>query len=220
METLKEKLNAFTFNGNDVNALTDLFTNLAPYFLSGGYLQVRDEYRIYPTTIEFYFHSENGGIQDPIVYHRNKRMIVDCMELPYFPLMSLHAHDSGYDITFEKKNQYRASALIRAYQIWDIQKKQWIKWDKQLQKFRYYNESKDSDPINTQVMYLKTFLNGFSMNSNDIVWEDGTSLLKINHGIKAGTQRKGTDKFDERGKRLRGTKDGRLWSFSRENPID
>ncbi len=217
MISLKKELQKFTFSGNDESLLTLKFEELAPYFLSGGFLQIRNEYRIYPTTIEFYFHSENDGIQDLIVYHRNKRMVDEGIDLPYFPLMSLHAHDSGYDITFEnEEKQYRASVLIRAYQVWDIQKQQWIKWDTKLQKFRYYNPSVDSNPINPQVLYLKTFLNGFNMENNEIAWVDSSSLLKINDGIKPGTQRKGVDKYDEQGIRLKGVPDGRPWSFSRE----
>lgn len=221
MISLKEELQDFTFSENDVSLLTSKFEELAPYFLSGGYLQVRDEYRIYPTTIEFYFHSENGGIQDLIVYHRNKRMVDEGIELPYFPLMSLHAHDSGYDITFENKDKkYRASALIRAYQVWDIHKQQWIKWDAKLQKFRYYSAFEDSTPINTQVLYLKTFLNSFNMESNDIVWVDSSSLLEVNNGIKTGTLRKGVDMYDKQGIRQKGVPDKRPWSFSREKFIE
>lgn len=60
----------------------------------------------YIRTVEFYFHSEKpNGIHDPIVYHRNIRDLEgNLMEkVPYFPIMSLHAHSSGYDITFESK---------------------------------------------------------------------------------------------------------------------
>ena len=35
--------------------------------------------------------------------------------------MALHAHNSGIDITFEnEKMKYRASALIREYEVFDI----------------------------------------------------------------------------------------------------
>ena len=38
---------------------------------------------------------------------------------PYFPIMSLHAHMSGFDITFEsEEGKYRASALIRKYSVY------------------------------------------------------------------------------------------------------
>ncbi len=43
MISLKEELQDFTFSENDVSLLTSKFEELAPYFLSSGYLQVRDE---------------------------------------------------------------------------------------------------------------------------------------------------------------------------------
>ena len=101
---------------SDVTELYDEFKKLAPVFLYGGYINVRDEYKIYIRTVEFYFHSETTeGVRDPIVYHRNGKNMDSNITVPYFPIMTLHAHNSGFDITFERKNQYRASALISAY---------------------------------------------------------------------------------------------------------
>lgn len=75
MEKLIEELKGFEKNINEVTneiELQYLFEKLAPAFLYGGYIKVRDDYRIYVKTVEFYFHSENeNGIHDPIVYHRN-----------------------------------------------------------------------------------------------------------------------------------------------------
>lgn len=174
METLKDKLKSFTFSWKDGNKLTKEFADLARYFISGGYIKVREDYRVYPTTVEFYFHSEkDDGVKDPIVYHRNNKYVQG--EIPYFPMFSLHAHNSGYDITFENPaEKYRASVLIREYQILDVQDKQdkqnwkWLKWDKQC--FREYN---GENPINTQVCYLKYILNGISLfSTSSISWGD------------------------------------------------
>ena len=112
---LKTELSQF-IGAESESDLFGKFKRLADNFLYGGYIQVRNEYRIYIQTVEFYFHSEKeDGIKDPIVYHRNGR---ELDEVPYFPLMTLHAHISGFDITFENPTlQYRASALIRAYEI-------------------------------------------------------------------------------------------------------
>ena len=179
METLKEKLENFSFSWKDENKLTEEFAQLAPYFISDGYIKVREDYRVYPTTVEFYFHSEkDGGVKDPIVYHRNNNKVEG--EIPYFPMFTLHAHDSGYDITFENpKEEYRASVLIRAYQIWDVKQKCWLKWGKNTnnedssESKMQFMPYKGSAPINTQVLYLKYILNCFTMGSRSLIdWVD------------------------------------------------
>ena len=118
VEKLKEFEETITSNKTEMSDLTREFKDLAPYFLYGGYIKVHQEYQIYIRTVEFYFHSEvDNGIHDFIVYHRNNR---DFKKTPYFPLMSLHAHNSGFDITFESESgKYRASALIRDYEVKD-----------------------------------------------------------------------------------------------------
>ena len=236
METLKEKLEEFAnskllaFRDNSKDAedkLQEEFNKLAPFFLSGGYIKVRDDYRVYPTTVEFYFHSEKeNGIKDPIVYHRDNNMVQG--KIPYFPTMTLHAHDSGYDITFENpKEEYRASILIREYQIWDIHNHCWLKWNTATQQFC---PSEEKDTINTQVLYLKYVLNGFANGEcSYIAWVDATNLLEINKGIKVGTTRQNVyyynpnklnQKWDDRNDHRYKTPRTRKWSFSRENPIE
>ena len=238
MGTLKEKLEEFGKHiiEQKINEFTDKtesqqqqllqklqmeFIKLAPAFLCGGYIKVRDDYRIYIRTVEFYFHSENeNGIHDPIVYHRNNRYIVGNVPVPYFPMMSFHAHASGFDITFESEDEhYRASALIRAYEIWDIRQKSYLVYDKTIKKFR---KSKDNESImNVQSTYLYDFLNGFG--KDGIVWEDEsqyrTCKLKQTHrkGVYESTN---ADNYDPK------IKDGhkildkqRLWSFTREEQI-
>jgi hypothetical protein len=217
MISLKDKLIEFAEKDHSsVEKLTEAFAELAPYFLSGGYIKVREDYRVYPTTVEFYFHAETGVVKDSIVYHRNNKYVDG--DIPYFPLMTLHAHDSGYDITFENpEKEYRASVLIRAYQIWDINQKSWLKWDAKEQKFRKFVNA-DLTPINTQVLYLKFLLNGFSMNGECLVnWVDAKELLMIKK--EDGRPRKGVDKYDEYGVRQKGIPDNRKWSFSRKEYI-
>ena len=117
------KLEEFT-NEN----LTNRFSNIAKTILYDGYIRVRNDYRVYVKTVEFYFHAENDSpikVYDPIVYHRNGRL---GREVPYFPMLTLHAHMSGFDITFENPSlKYRASALIREYAIYDENAKTFIK---------------------------------------------------------------------------------------------
>lgn len=71
-----------------------------------------------PTSIEFYYHEETeGGIKDPIVYHRNSEKSFK----EVFSFGILHNHVSGIDITFEKginpNTAVRASMLIREFEI-------------------------------------------------------------------------------------------------------
>lgn len=90
---LLETLTHFN-GGNSVSELYEKFSEIASVFLYGGYIDVNNMYKIYIKTVEFYFHSEaENGVHDPIVYHRNKNE----QEIPYFPLMTIHAHNSGFD---------------------------------------------------------------------------------------------------------------------------
>ena len=145
--------------GNE-DALTNIFhEKLAPYFLYGGYIRVLDRYRVYIKCVEFYFHSEKeNGIKDPIVYHRNNYHVEGI--LPYFKPFTFHAHASGFDIAFENPiEEYRASLLIRAYEVYD-------EADEYKDKpFLNANNGKfnhSCDPqVNTQSTYLYDILNGF-----------------------------------------------------------
>ncbi|MEG1400931.1 hypothetical protein [Bacteroides sp.] len=112
---LKEALSLFQgANGNESN-LPEQFNHLAKYFLYSGYLLINSRTKIYLRDIEFYYHEEAGNIKDPIMYHRNTKKNKD---VSYFPLGLLHTHQSGIDITFEnKQKQYRASILIRGFNI-------------------------------------------------------------------------------------------------------
>ena len=55
------------------NELDKLFMDLAKYLMYGGYFHCSERYDLYITSVEFYYHEENGEIKDPIMYHRNKK---------------------------------------------------------------------------------------------------------------------------------------------------
>ena len=197
----------------DDTELSTIFKKLAPNFLYGGYIQVYNDYKVFIRTVEFYFHSEEEhGIHDPIVYHRNGRNFV---EVPYFPLMTLHAHTSGFDITFESETgKYRASALIRSYEVKDMIKKCFLKWDTEKCKFV------DSDKycFNTQSTYLYALLNGFPLgNDNGIMWVD----LPRESKEVSGKPRQNVFHYDENEWEYIKTKKKceRKWSFTRVDQV-
>ena len=218
---LIDKLKEFEKDINKIHSEEDLqkifYNDLAPAFLYGGYIDVRGDFKVYIKTVEFYFHSETpDGIHDPIVYHRNGR---DLEEAPYFPLMSIHAHSSGFDITFESKiKKYRASALIRSYEIIDTRDKgneKYLKWKSGNNKFV---KSDDYD-FNTQSTYLKAVLNGFAFkNDNDIIWEDVPRVKTMDLKVKT-RQNVLKSKNDFVYDKIIGEKCTRNWSFTREEKI-
>ncbi len=221
MSTLKEKLEDFEKQIKETTKQEDLqilFEKLAPAFLYGGFIQVREDYKVYIRTVEFYFHSEKpNGVHDPIVYHRNKRDVEGnvLMEVPYFPLLTLHAHASGFDITFEnEKIEYRASALIRAYEVKDKNGK-YLKWDKEKRMFL-----KTSDYwCNTQSTYLYDMLNGFALEKeNNIIWVD---YLRPHTISNKGKNRQNVFQSESEFvyKKIEGKRCERSWSFTRNEII-
>lgn len=221
--SLIESLRLFQTKVNGQTTLEELtaeFEKLAPVFLYGGYISVRNDYHIYIRTVEFYFHSETdsaNSVKDPIVYHRNNRYIDGVV--PYFPLMSLHAHASGFDITFEnEKEEYRASALIRAYEVWDVKQKQYVCYDKNTKKFRLHKDNKNE--WNGQSTYLYDFLNGFD--TDGIIWKD----VKTNQSIELKvSKRQGVYMSNDQNNYspiiIDGHKipDNRRWSFTRQEKL-
>ena len=223
MNNLINELERFDKEIDDVisdSELNAVFGKLAPAFLYGGYIQVRNDYKIYIRTVEFYFHSEKeNGVHDPIVYHRNRRDYDGkvLMEIPYFPIMTLYAHVSGFDITFESsKKEYRASALIRAYEVKN-KKGEYLKWD-QHGNGQYMFIEHPNYKYNTQSTYLYDLLNGFTLGEeNDIKWVDSpreSSLL-------TGKLRKNVflSESDFVYKRIKGKRCERLWSFTRGEQV-
>ena len=219
MEKLIEILKEFEKNFNEITDETKLqkvFRDLAPAFLYGGYIQVRQDYKVYIRTVEFYFHSEkNNGIHDPIVYHRNGR---DLEKVPYFPLMSLHAHNSGLDITFEsEKKEYRASALIRSYEVVD-KNGCYLEWRKN-EKGKYMFLKNSDYKYNTQSTYLYALLNGFAFgNENDIRWIDSPRTQL--QGITEKTRQNVFQYKNEKGEYIKTDRRcERKWSFTREERV-
>ena len=220
MKKLIEKLKEFEKNISNISNEKDLqksFKNLASSFLYGGYIQVRQDFKVYIRTVEFYFHSEKpDGIHDPIVYHRNIRdyngNIIS--EIPFFPIMSLHSHDSGYDITFESETeQYRASVLIRSYELKD-KEGQYLEWDKKSMFIKH-----PTYKFNTQSLYLRKLLNGFSLgNNNDIKWVDFSTKQLKDIKVKS-RQNVFQSESDFVYKKKIGEKSNREWSFTREEQI-
>ena len=162
-----------------IEELSTLFSDLAPAIIYGGYIKVGEDYHIYIHTVEFYFHSETGSpydIQDPIVYHREGKY--EGRRVPYFPVLSLHAHASGYDITFENGDlKYRASALIRAYSIYDVKEK------------RFLDTQKEGRHWDDRSTYLYDFINGFPIDGNRFIeWIDAEQTCP--HEVKEPTPRR------------------------------
>ena len=99
---------------DQIKELSKLFEPIAKHLLCGGCFEVYSGdnliRRIFPYTVEFYYHEEEGIVKDPIVYHKNTP--------DYFKSGTINAHQSGIDITFENEDaKYRASALIRAFRV-------------------------------------------------------------------------------------------------------
>ena len=211
---LKELLSDFHPSTKDILE----FHNLAKAFLYGGYISVTDQserecYRIYIRTVEFYCHCEDdkSDIKDPIVYHRNGKYTSG--NVPYFPLMSFHAHASGYDITFENAKQHlRSSALIRAYEIYDVKAGKYLVYSQSDRKFIESDEAGH----NQQSTYLYYFLNGFIGDS--VKWidtpRDDNFSKKVSIRI---APRKNVYEYKD-GVRTK-IKDLRPWSFTRTESL-
>lgn len=207
---LKNSLMQFQ-GSSDETELQKMFRILAPSFLYGGFIQVRNDYQIFIRTVEFYFHSEKpNGIHDPIVYHRNGR---DLEIIPYFPLMTLHAHASGFDITFEsEEREYRASALIRSYEVKD-KDGNFLIWGKDEQNKRSFVKS-HSYGFNTQSTYLYILLNGFTLDKgNEVRWVDSPM---IQSKVIQEKRRQNVYQYDITGKKIQCD---RNWSFTREEQV-
>ncbi len=169
-------------------SLSEPFMALARKMIYGGCIRVGKEYAIFISKVEFYYHEEEevpgDRLTDDIVYHRNGRFRK--RKVPYFPIMTLHSHWSGFDITFEKEaGHYRASALIRQYVVLDIQERRFIKLrtsGKELIEFKRNEEYplvgeadfQDTPVIDDRSTYLQYYLNGFSMDGDNsrVEWCD------------------------------------------------
>jgi hypothetical protein len=223
-KTLLECLEAFqgaegTTDKEREKSLEPVFKLLAKKFIYGGYLKVGNDYKVFLKTVEFYYHEEEGPVKDNYVYHRNGKFKSSRSEdghdrtVPYFPLMTLHSHWSGFDITFENpKKKYRASVLIREYAIYDEKERKYVYWDT---KKNEYNYTLNDEPIkDNRSSYLIYYLNGFTIQKGQktrVEWEDtmpkkyGDVDSKTRKGIKWRDPE--TEKEEDR------TKDERKWAF-------
>lgn len=213
---------------NRIKALEEVFVLLAKKMLYGGYLLVGNDYRIEISVVEFYYHEEikddKNGIYDYIVYHRNGRYPGD--PVPPFQTMSLHAHTSGYDITFEDpKGGYRASALIREYAVKNCHTGKYIKWNPKDKGDGYNEEPSDNPLYDDRSQNLYYFLNGFELNGNgnEIRWEPNKDVSYDTKQIYRG-HRKNVFVLNEDGKKKIENNEIKLddnqWAFSkRENTI-
>lgn len=105
--------------------LSKQFYEVATKIFNTGCFEVNGCRRIYPTVIEFYYHEEvEDGLLDPIMYHTN---LNNKNQVDYYPFGSFNFHVSGLDVTFEKKNDYRASFLIREYDVYSLRDGIWVK---------------------------------------------------------------------------------------------
>ena len=166
--TLMECLKEFDGAHGNTEALKETFKALAKKMIYGGFIKVRKEYAIFIHTLEFYYHEElnHDGLQikDEIVYHRNDKF--KGRQVPYFPLMALHSHWSGFDITFENpEKHYRASALIRKYAVYDIQKKKFVHLDTKGGEVNYMLI--DDPKFDGRSTYLQFYLNGFPIDGTN-----------------------------------------------------
>ena len=132
--TLRQTLRAFqgateraSFE-EKMKELANQFKSIAECVFFGGYFLVNQMRRIYPLEIEFYYHEEQeDGLKDPVMYHTDDRQQKQDLPLPYYELGALNWHISGLDVTFEnEQKRYRASFLIRKYQVKEWQDDEWV----------------------------------------------------------------------------------------------
>lgn len=188
-------MTSFDGRGLSEEQLTEKFHEIAKSAIHGGYFLVDGSVKIRIIEVEFYFHSENPvetQVYDWGMYHIGKN-------IDYFKLGSLHPHNSGVDVTFERAGSYRASFLIRKYQI-------------------------DTDTeILGKPTYLREDLFGYTGcicgDGPNIVWVDeipeyNIAELKQSPRINLTAYNDdGTIKKDASGKKL---KDSRKWRFTHQ----
>ena len=113
----------YTANASGSNdKLEELFAELARVIIYGGHLRVNNKFDIYVRSVEFYFHTEekghaNGFVRDPVMFHRSSIEGETPRAPHFFTLGYFYLHPFGLDITFEKEGQYRASALIKSFNV-------------------------------------------------------------------------------------------------------
>lgn len=104
--------------------------------------------------------------------------------------MTLHSHWSGFDITFEDpEGKFRASALIRAYSVYDVKAGGFADWStKNTTKEHPGDYTVNPNPVlDRRSTYLQFYLDG---KPSRIVWKDfknpvfGEVIQSKRQGIK------------------------------------
>ena len=115
-DTLKNAIDACQFVNTNEEKLNEVFPKIATHFLYGGYLLLNGKEKLYLREIEFYFMNRDGSIQEDKMYRK------DLPDNEWLEIGTLFSHNSGIDITFEdsKTHQFRASVLIRAFDLFDM----------------------------------------------------------------------------------------------------
>lgn len=222
-KTLLECLEAFqgaegTTDKEREESLEPVFKLLAKKFIYGGYLKVGGDYKVFLKTVEFYYHEEEGPVKDNYVYHRNGKFKSSRSEdghdrtVPYFPLMTLHSHWSGFDITFENpKKKYRASVLIREYAIYDVKERKYVYWDT---KKNEYNYTLNDEPLkDNRSSYLIYYLNGFTIQEGQKTRVEWIDTNPKTYGEVKSKTRKGIKWRDPDSSQTKQI-DERKWTFS------
>lgn len=150
------------------------FSRIAECMLSGCFVvssEGNSDVRVYPTVLEFYYHEEeDGGIKDPIVYHRNSNSSVK----EIIPTGFLHNHVSGIDLTFEHENhgKVRASVLIREFLIETVNESS----KAAMKSFSIDIGKKDGRSTGMYAALFSQFsiFDGFS-----VKWEDGSETVEF-----------------------------------------
>ncbi len=227
MKKLREALNDFQtvvskdyyidngYGSND--KLESEFKKLTANFLYGGFINVNDKFHIYLTTVEFYFHCEQKGmfVYDPIVYHRNNMARKNNQILPYFPLGSINMHQSGIDITFEKKEEYRASVLGRCFEVYDTVEN------------KLCQPEKRSTYIYNSLQSGATLLDGINIKWKDAPIESYTSddePFIVEKRVNVAKFKRDSKDIDWEKISIPNTnkkyiQDERIWSFTRKNNL-
>ena len=195
-------------------SLEPVFKMLARKFIYGGYLKVGNDYKVFLKTVEFYYHEEEGPVKDNYVYHRNGKFKSSFKDghdriVPYFPIMTLHSHWSGFDITFENpEKKYRASVLIREYAIFDEKEGKYVYWDTKKKEYNYILSDK---PIkDNRSSYLIYYINGFTIQEGQMTRIEWVDMMPEVYGKVKETPRKGIIWRDPETK---AEKDSREWAF-------
>ena len=116
-DSLKSALDSFRFaNANEENLGKEIFPKIASQFLYGGYILLNNKEKLYLREIEFYFLNTDDSIREDKMYRR------ESPDDDWLDIGTLFPHNSGIDITFEDtiKHQFRASVLIRAFDLFDM----------------------------------------------------------------------------------------------------